>query len=237
MGAYQYSRKMREEEVDAEGTWAVSYGDMVTLLLTFFIIFFSIDPTQNKSKEHESDLVLNFGKSVKAKTPHSSSAKENSNPIEKVVLEDVVKKLKGEIVLKGKQVIIEFPEVSFFKSGKIPLTKKGVSVLDEFAKLYSNYMDQYVLVVQAFTDIKKVKQSRSMRFSDNLELSALRGVSTMRVLQKAGIPLRRMRVAGFGEMEETLDSIVQKNNEKLNKKRLLDLARKVVLVIEPEGIK
>jgi len=30
------------QAVDTEGSWAISYGDMVTLLLTFFILFSSL---------------------------------------------------------------------------------------------------------------------------------------------------------------------------------------------------
>jgi len=37
------SRVTSHSEIDSEGSWAISYGDMVTLLLTFFIIFFAAD--------------------------------------------------------------------------------------------------------------------------------------------------------------------------------------------------
>ena len=32
------NRRIHQEE-DSEGSWAVSYGDMITLLLSFFVIF------------------------------------------------------------------------------------------------------------------------------------------------------------------------------------------------------
>ncbi len=236
MGAYQYTRRMRDEEVDAEGTWAVSYGDMVTLLLTFFIIFFSIDPSQNKNKEGDSDFQLSFGEALKLKS-NSEVIQKKGSLAESAISEEVIEKLKGKVVLNGKRVIIDFPEVSFFKSGKIPLTSKGIEILQKFSNSYSNYMNNYVLVIQAYTDIKKVRLDKHLRFTDNLELSALRGVSTMRVLQKSGIPLKKMRVAGYGEMETTIDSLLKSDQNTYDKRKLLDLARRVVLVIEPEVIK
>ncbi len=44
-------------EVDSEGSWAISYGDMVTLLLTFFILFFSLDSTPQKYTAIQDALV------------------------------------------------------------------------------------------------------------------------------------------------------------------------------------
>jgi flagellar motor protein MotB len=40
-----------EEEVESEGTWAVSYGDMITLLLSFFVIFFTTDFDKKKQED------------------------------------------------------------------------------------------------------------------------------------------------------------------------------------------
>jgi len=38
------SRESHGQNQNQEGTWAISYGDMITLLLAFFILFFSIEP-------------------------------------------------------------------------------------------------------------------------------------------------------------------------------------------------
>jgi flagellar motor protein MotB len=38
--------KVKHKKHHDEGTWAISYGDMLTLLLGFFILFFSMEPPQ-----------------------------------------------------------------------------------------------------------------------------------------------------------------------------------------------
>jgi flagellar motor protein MotB len=63
------------------------------------------------------------------------------------------------------------------------------------------------------------------RFKDNLELSALRAVSAMRELQELGVPLHRMKVGGYGEIRKLAGDASDSD---------LALARKLVLVIEPE---
>ena len=45
-------RTKKHEEVDAEGSWAISYGDMITVLLAFFVMFFSVD-----FKDEEKELI------------------------------------------------------------------------------------------------------------------------------------------------------------------------------------
>ena len=54
----------------------------------------------------------------------------------------------------------------------------------------------------------------------------------MRHLQKAGIPLNRMEIAGVGELR-TIEKIIPKSNQ-LNQKELDALSRTVMLVIKPE---
>jgi hypothetical protein len=89
-----------------------------------------------------------------------------------------------------------------------------------------------------------VKKEPGKRFEDNLELSALRSVSTMRVLEKAGIPFGLMRLGGWGELHQTRKNIerataaVAPQTQPSERATPLGkgdpLSRKVVLVIEPE---
>lgn len=138
----------------------------------------------------------------------------------------------GKIHKIGSRIVVEFPGISFFKSGKINVTPAGIESLKRFTGLYLPYISKNQLSIQAFTDLKRVRQERGRKFSDNLELSALRSVAAMRVLQKAGIPLSKMRVGGYGEMKVTARELASVNESEM---RAFDLARRVVLVIQPEG--
>lgn len=235
------SRRMREEEVDTEGSWAISYGDMVTLLLTFFILFFSIEPQSKKTEGGEQDkqnpLSLALMGSLRkiatdsAGPETATTGKNRSSGLS--VEKEFISKSKATVLKSGQKIIIDFPSLSFFKSGKIKLTKEGRKALVKFIEAYTPYMGQYNLVIQAFADTKKVKQNKGLKFSDNLELSALRGVATLRFLQESGIPLNNMKVAGYGENEITKSKLESLPKNKLNPKYLRGLARRVVLVIEP----
>ncbi len=230
-------RRIREEHVDEEGTWAVSYGDMVTLLLTFFILFFSINPKNGESNgeaEKNYPLALSLMKSLKEIGAQEEKAATKNQNLKVDVDQDFIRKTKATVFKAGHKIVIDFPNVSFFKSGQIPLTTEGEKTLQKFAQAYAPYMGNFNLIIQAYADPKKVRQDRRLKFSDNLELSALRGVSTLRFFQKTGIPLRQMKVAGYGELDVTRSKLEALPENKKNPKNLFDLARRVVLVIEPQ---
>lgn len=227
-------------EVDSEGSWAVSYGDMITLLLTFFILFFSIDPNKEKNEAIQQSILATLSKVTHAEaiaaTDDSGSSvalrigKESGHDIDQVV----VNEWGGKIYQVGARVVIEFPLVSFFDSAKTDLTRDGEESLKRFARAYMPYAGTQVLVIRAFTDHRPVIQMPGRRYRDNLELSALRSVSTMRVLQRAGIPLGRMRLSGQGEFTFTEEELSRLPADVTAHHAKYSFARKVVLVIEPE---
>ncbi len=227
------SRHVEPEEADSEGSWAISYGDMVTLLLCFFILFFTVDPERTKSEALQQAMMNVFIDSDRTPAAENNRKAQNLPKGEVTELQaDINDAWGGKVHKMGSQLVIEFPGVSFFKSGETKLTAQGQASLEKFSRLFVPFAGTNVVSIQAFTDMKPVLQKPGRKFSDNLELSALRSVSTMRVLQYAGIPLTRMRVAGFGEMRTTARDLA---NVQVDKISPFDLARKVVIVIQPEG--
>lgn len=223
-------RFQHSHEVDSEGSWAISYGDMVTLLLTFFIIFFSSDKfiTQKKS---QIDMNAKEAMSAKAVRDIASELTEISNPM----LPDgkIADEVKGRVFKSGNRIVVEFSGISFFASGELDVSKEGKIALNKFYKAFSPYIGNYVLSIRAFTDVKKVRADNE-RFKDNLELSALRSISVMRVLQKKGVPLVNMKLAGYGELkinEREVASVLP--DQKVKTSLAHDLARTTVIVIEP----
>lgn len=229
-----------DEETDTEGTWAVSYGDMVTLLLTFFIVFFNIDPkqeTQRQARALQMSLLDRLNqRNAAAQSPGEGGrapALSIGESEERGISSRVISDLRGRAHQVGDHLIVEFPAVSFFKSGATDLTAEGRKALQDFVTTYLPFAGRHHLSIRAYTDAKPVGGGH--RFKDNLELSALRSIATLRVLQSSGMPLSRMKLAGLGEHILTEKELKDIPNEKRGPAASLDFARKVVLVIEPEG--
>ena len=222
------SRGQHEAEVDTEGSWAISYGDMITLLLTFFILFFSTDHQKDRMEAMEASLMAKL-----ESKPLPKPADKTNGGQDPAVPDALKDQLWAKVHKVGNRLIVDFPAVSFYNLGKVDLTKAGKIELDKFVKIFMPYAGNYLVSIRAFTDNKKVL--KNSRFKDNLELSALRSVAAMRHLQAHGVPLNRIRLGGYGELrmtEEDLSRTIASTPDYY--KNGLALARKVVLVIEPE---
>ena len=213
-------------ESDSEGSWAISYGDLLTLLLTFFILFFSADKfiKTNKSKidlamkQKESDkMVVDIQKAIQPS----------------VEVQDAVR---AKVYQQGKKLFVEFFGVTFFKSGRIEVLPKGHQVLADFYQQYLPYMSRYNLAIRAFSDPRALSEPTRQRYKDNLQLSTLRSLEVLRTLQTQGVPLDKMRIQGYGELRLTQEDLEKISDEEIKRKptALNDLARTIVLIIEPK---
>jgi flagellar motor protein MotB len=223
-------------EVDSEGSWAISYGDMITLLLSFFILFFNTNKhkasatsiqqallakLQSTLTQHKDGMPATEIAAPQAVGANDIKAQAQAAPS---IDEELQKKLGAKVMAVGSKIIVEFPNVSFFKSGNTDLTKEGSKELKAFAEAFVPYAGLQRVVIRAYTDEKRVRVGEGIHraFKNNMELSVLRAVSTARALQVGGVPLSRLMPGGFGEMRILANGTVDNS-----------LARKVVLVVEP----
>ena len=243
---------------ESEGSWAISYGDMITLLLTFFILFFSTDKSKPEQKEkqetvkkteekavsptkedrafEELSLVLT-GKALQTlKTPDRNISSIPSTESVKDFKNASVKTAEsGNLSIKlyqiGGQLIIEFPGVSFFEFGQTELTPSALEALNKFSETFKNFEGKFVVGIRAFTDDRPVRWGKLSRYRDNWELSALRAISTMHHLNERGIPLPLLRIGGYGEVNATSNQLLgATEDQSVGIGNALD--RKVVLVLE-----
>lgn len=220
--------KPQYHEEDSEGTWALSYGDMITLLLSFFVIFFTTDPLAEKTKKVNSLLSFEL-ESAREITPETSAGKGFG----KVTLSDIPRIAGSHISAHEveENIVVTFGATSFFSSGEVKPNKAGEALLAEFTEKYLPYAGNYKLSIKGFTDSRPVSKRKGRKYDDNLELSALRSLAAMRVLQRAGIPLNSMEIAGAGELA-AIDRVLPRA-EALTKSELEAFSRTIVLVISP----
>lgn len=209
------------ESEETENNWAISYGDMITLLLGFFVLFFNIKSQVLDMNLIKKDLDEYFSSKPGPVQKHVVGQKDGSST-SPLYSSDVANSFKVKSNMDGERILIEFPGVSFFGSGNHTLTDEGKSALSDFSKAITKHLGSFRLVVRGYTDGKALRSQKN--YKDNLELSAFRSIAAIRYLNEQGIDLKAMRIAGFGESSLSRTDL---------ERDISSLQRKIAIVIEP----
>ncbi len=135
-----------------------------------------------------------------------NAVEEASMRKSKLALEEMLKKLRERSSTNitgvttfsgpsGEGVRVEGQVV--FASGKAEVTKSGRALLSQLVPMLMETNKK--LQVIGHTDTDPVKHSRNNQWSDNLGLSASRGIAVAQFLIGAGIPADKVSIAGYGQ--------------------------------------
>lgn len=219
-------KKIEIHDSDTEGSWAISYGDMITLLLSFFVIFFSFDFQDEKEKTLEQNAMKNIALMDTYQEKKSGIHEQESVTIDD--LNEITTVVKKE---RDGKLVVFFKGANFFNSGATSVNEFGQVLLTKFIAKYVPYAGKFRLKIQSFTDSTPVTEGRH-RFKDNVELSALRSISVMRYLQTNGVPLNRVEIGGKGIMTDKALSLLGIKTQSLDE--LKKMSRTIALVLYRE---
>lgn len=189
---YIESKRVVEDDVDQEG-WIQTYADMVTLLLTFFILFFSISKIdQSKFEEFKSAISDDFLKKETVK-PFTEVNKELERVIKEQNLEDVLTLEKDPLGVK-----IQLASSSLYPSGSAEIRSGMQPVIQDVAGAIDQLSaENYIVEVEGHTD--DIPVSSSSRYQSNWELSAHRATNVIKLLNQSGIPIEHLKASAFAD--------------------------------------
>lgn len=197
-------------------SWMVTYGDMVTLLLTFFVLllsFASLDET--KFGEAVSSLKGAFGileryRSILKNQSISLSEEEILNRMNiynsVIELQTMAKKLGYEdainIDVTDKGMLIRLGNRVLFDLGKAQLRPEAYPVLDLVAETIRNSSRE--VQVSGHTDNIPISV---VEFPSNWELSTARATNVVRYLiSQANVPPEILAATGYSEYRPIVDN-------------------------------
>ncbi len=206
-------RKGPPESVE-EGApaWMNTYGDMVTLMLTFFVLLFSFS-TINAKKWKE--IVVSFS-GVSALEGGSGLADGSALPPEAGGLSDNAKKfselyeqIKGHIDEKGLEASLEvksdgtlitltMKDSALFDSGKATIKSESVKIISDIMEIIQKYDGSIRMMrIEGHTDNRPISNAA---FSSNWDLSVSRAVNVLEfLLNDSRISPDKLSATGYGE--------------------------------------
>jgi chemotaxis protein MotB len=202
------AKKVKKEAPGAPA-WMVTFSDMVTLLLTFFVLLLSMAKMdQVKFQDAAGSLRGAFGVLASAnKTEVSQPQVVNSVPIYDDFVSRVYKRLQShlnrlridkqiELVKDRGTVVLRVNNAILFDSGSTAVKPEAEAILRKVAELVRPLPMN--LRIEGHTDNKPSTNPATT----NWDISVSRSVSVLKFLGNEGLmPLDRMSAVGYGSMK------------------------------------
>ncbi|GEO80198.1 OmpA/MotB family protein [Pararhodospirillum oryzae] len=205
-----------QAEEDDSDSWVVTFADMSTLLLAFFIMLASISKV---------DAVL--FEQVKAGIQKGIGNREVKKPIEELKKEtgDVIKSLQIEDVVGLGQdqdgIVIEFASSAFYAAGSAEIRPEATPVLEQIiATLNEPRYQGFQIEVQGHTDDTPISTAQ---FPSNWELSGARATRVVRFMLDQGVDKERVLAIAYADIapkvpNRTPDGQAIPLNQELNRR-------------------
>ena len=195
------------KEVGAKGgeegspAWMATFADMMSLLLTFFILMYAI-ASQNTSRimtevlgtESKSLGVLDLIDKISIqKSLQELTGLNNPNILDD--MDDIAEDSAMAVDTNEAKVVVRVPGANLFKPGQADLQLAGRPVLDGVIAVIRKYPD-YKIHIQGHTDDDPISTEK---FPTNWELSAARATAVLRYFFDKGVEPEKMTATGYAD--------------------------------------
>lgn len=166
--------------------WLMSYADLLTLLVGFFVLLLAASPIKLSRLEKIAASIS--GEETQA--PLVELKERLDEMIERAQLEDRV--LTRE---DAEGLGIEFKDALLFDSGSAEIRPEAGRVVAEVARLVKELPGR-AIIIEGHTDDVPI---RTAAFQSNWELGSKRAINVLLALEGSGIPRARMSVRSYAE--------------------------------------
>lgn len=177
----RFARIERDEVVEItedenSHLWAVAYSDLLMVLLSFFILFFSIDNVERDN------LILDLARGI------ASDIKEQSAETKAISTKSLyadLSKLNIHLVQEKENLTLNFPN-ELFKPGKYHIDKDQATEITKALELLVQYKDKINIYFEGHADSTPILNAKNNVVQDNFVLSSLRATQALQLARKMG---------------------------------------------------
>ncbi|GAB4333935.1 MAG: OmpA family protein [Calditrichia bacterium] len=244
-----------EEESEEPAGWITTFSDLMSLLLTFFILLFSmstVEVTKFRQILASVQSALGVQNTPEAGTreglemlDHESKEPEENAVDElggmvKAELEDIKSEV-DEFVMKNKLggsvsvkldergAAITISDVILFSPGDARFNSQARPILEKMIDLLNQF--PYLVRVEGHTDNVPI---HTEKYPSNWELSTARAAEIVRFFIRNGVDPRRLMACGFAEFRPVADNSTKEGRDRNRRVEIVyireDIRKKMELV-------
>ena len=185
----------REDELEGllnkGALWAVTYGDLMSYLMIFFLIMFTLSLKDKNAGERLSAVQTHFGGVGDSKAIQQLRVRDR----ETAIAHELQKNFDVRVTEEKIRVILD--EKVLFDPGKAELKPAVFPALKKFSELAGKVPNP--VAIEGHTDNVPIRKGR---YDSNFELSMARAYVLLKFLIEDGkIAPERMSAAGYGEFK------------------------------------
>ena len=195
--------KIYDSDPNDDTSWMLTYGDIITLLLIFFVLMFS----SSKISEEKFDKVAqSINQSLNRPGPDpvdDPSQAATIPPLQnaQILLDQMISdrdlELEMNTTLTPSGLMIELSSNSFFESGSADIKPEMIRSLVDLSQIIQDFpTEDYQVDVEGHTDNVPIN---TIKFPSNWELSALRAVNVAHIFEDSGMPRDRIAAIAYAD--------------------------------------
>ena len=228
------NQKNAQAEEQNSASWLTTFNDLVTLLMVFFVLLFSLSSIDVK-KMSDFQYALQSGLGILRAGQQSSIAVQDDQAVKDMSHiktqaegrsgqpqgQDMQQTLEGELEKLGTDIGIQvnytqhgahlsFEDGVLFDFGRANINSKGFGVLDKI--VYVIRKMPHPIRIEGHTDNVPI---HTRKFPSNWELSTARAVNVLKYFADTGqIDPRRLSAVGYGESKPLVANDSSRNRAK-----------------------
>jgi chemotaxis protein MotB len=179
------TRELQEESAQDE-LWLISYADMLTLLVGFFVLIVAAVPMKRAQFERIAAALSGKGQ---------APLEDLRDKVDALVARTPELKDKVRTRDDAEGLGIEFRDALFFDSGSARLRDEAQPAIAEIARLLRELPGRPV-TIEGHTDDVPISTAS---FHSNWELSSQRAINVLQALQASGVERERMSARAYAD--------------------------------------
>ncbi|RKO66876.1 OmpA/MotB family protein [Desulfofundulus salinus] len=244
-------RESKKSSYGSMERWLITYADMITLLLIFFIVMYSLSQVDIKKFRMLAEslskamggggvILENLGPSVvpgisgtQVETPQDVADKAEMENIRQELLRQIQKQgLAARVSATSEErgIVLSFQDEVLFKLGSAELTPRAREIIAAVAPVLlktSNYIR-----IEGHTDNLPINTER---YPSNWELSTARATAVVQeLIRTANFPPQRLSAVGYGEYRPRVPNDSEAHRQ-MNRRVDLVILRSKYKGAEPES--
>ncbi len=217
----------RLQQLTGPDRWQISYADLVTLLLGFFIVMYSVSSMEDEKK---AEVITALQESF------SSAKFPDYKPLVPLILTSgdisLLTDAKFEVEARGEWLYLEVASETVFSSASADLMPSAKTRLDALALWLKS--TEGVVEIEGHTDNQPISTAQ---YANNWALSSARAVAIVNYLiVNHSLGGTRFRAVGFGEYSPVADNATKQGRQK-NRRVVIKVENKPLYIAPINTIK